>query len=96
MACLIRQSRAASSAAQGKSRHKNNGAFSEFHETIGNDADAGHGEQGIDNGTQPVMTAIQAFVRQQPSVRVFNHAADFPKPGAVLGVLETAPKVQAA
>lgn len=45
--------------------------------------DAGCGEQCTDDGPQPVMAAIQAFVGEQSSIGVLNDTADWAEAGAV-------------
>src|SRR3954462_11345074 len=57
--------------------------FSLIREPVGDDENAGCCQQRIDDARQSVVAAIEAFVGEQPSVRVLDDAANRAQPGAV-------------
>src|SRR3954470_12659969 len=57
--------------------------FSLIREPVGDDENAGCCQQRIDDAGQSVVAAIEAFVGEQPSVRVLDDAAHSAQPGAV-------------
>ena len=59
------------------------GWFSERAEAVGDDEDAGGGQQGQDDAAQPVLTPVQPLVGEQPGAAVLDHAADRAEPRAV-------------
>ena len=52
------------------------GWFSERAKAVGDDEDAGRGQEGQDDAAQPVLPAVQPLVGQQPCAVVLDHAAD--------------------
>ncbi|WP_449234933.1 hypothetical protein [Azospirillum doebereinerae] len=52
------------------------GRFSECAEAVSDDEDGRRGEQREDDPRQPILSSIQAFVCEQPSTAVLDHASD--------------------
>ncbi|PWC61337.1 hypothetical protein TSH7_03930 [Azospirillum sp. TSH7] len=59
------------------------GWFSERAEAVGDDEDIRRGEKREYDPRQPVVSSIQAFVRQQPSAAVLDDASDLAEHRAV-------------
>src|SRR5215213_2171546 len=57
--------------------------FSERADAVGDDEDAGGGQEGQDHAAEPVLAPIQPLVGQQPGAIVFDHAADLAQSRAV-------------
>ena len=57
--------------------------FSIIRELVGDDEDAGCCQQRIDDVRQPVVTAIEALVGEQPSIGVLDNTAHGAQSGAV-------------
>src|SRR3954468_11663485 len=57
--------------------------FSKRADAVGDDEDAGSGQEGQDDVAEPVLAPIKSLVGQQPSAVVLNHAADPAQPRAV-------------
>jgi hypothetical protein len=58
--------------------------LSKIGEPVGDDKDAGGGKQGLNDGGRAVVSSIQAFVVEQPSIDILHDGADGSEPGAVL------------